>query len=437
MTGFRGGCRGSWSSLALRKPSASKHGSCRSRAIFVAPPVHHLSHSPSDWADDDFWSFVDRRTYRFALGVTARQGVYGRVRNTAFTVATPPAQALQVFLLPCLRFFSASAVDPGKRIGFLSDSNRGRVTPEMLELVGISVEPKRRRENSLSFPPPLMSDENAVSQGTGANAGEASTLHGKFSQVLPEPTATPLKLQVSEPVFQISPSHLSGPILIDRSSFCSLEEMGTGDRPGAPADFSGYIRSLLFSARTPRVTRDEAVESLGRRSVAHHPITFKRYKEGMTAAHYYPSRLLHPSKAAPLPKGVYVTPFTSVEKASSMGSISSKVLHRRAGKPLAATTDHEGHLHTPQTPVPLDERVMGRLTLLFIFTTHPPHSEVKDLSRWRQALEEQPDYISLVYQNSTADLQARQSCEHGALMQCLSVPDFPQHPPLRRKIRYT
>ncbi|PFH38645.1 hypothetical protein BESB_009870 [Besnoitia besnoiti] len=198
------------------------------------------------------------------------------------------------------------------------------------------------------------------------------------------------------------------PPMVDRSSFYSLEEMRKENRRGAPVNFRQYMRSLLlpFRHEASPSPAPESAERLSSLSLPRGlpPITFKKYQEGMHAAHYYPSRLLPPSHSAPLPGNVLVTPFaTHFQQPLSRTSLASRAgvsspRSRRAGKPLAASQDpNDGNTNRPQMPVLLTERCAGRLTLLFIFTDQPPHSEMKDLVKWRRDLEEHPEYSALVY----------------------------------------
>lgn len=49
------------------------------------------------------------------------------------------------------------------------------------------------------------------------------------------------------------------------------------------------------------------------------PIVYKRYVDGMTAAHHYPSRLLPPNESRQVPPLLYVTPFDLQESPDSPG----------------------------------------------------------------------------------------------------------------------
>nr|PIM03250.1 hypothetical protein TGCOUG_231460 [Toxoplasma gondii COUG] len=209
-------------------------------------------------------------------------------------------------------------------------------------------------------------------------------------------------------------SHVTGEpkALIDRNSFYSLEEMRKENRRGTPVDFRQYMRSLLlpirfWDASAPNASRPTPEKPSSSFSLSYSrllpPITFKKYNEGMHAAHHYPSRLLPPSQSAPLPPNVLVTPFTphsgqGLREASLAKHAGVNTgITRKAGQPLSANKDLSGKAHQPQLPVPLTERCADRLTLLFIFTDQPPHSELKDLTKWHRDLEGHPEYSALVY----------------------------------------
>ncbi|KEP63758.1 UNVERIFIED_CONTAM: hypothetical protein HHA_231460 [Hammondia hammondi] len=200
--------------------------------------------------------------------------------------------------------------------------------------------------------------------------------------------------------------------LIDRNSFYSLEEMRKENRRGTPVDFRQYMRSLLlpirfWDASAPNASCSTPEKPSSSFSLSYSrllpPITFKKYNDGMHAAHHYPSRLLPPSQSAPLPPNVFVTPFTPQSQQGLREASLAKHagvntgMTRKAGQPLSANKDLSGKAHEPQLPVPLTERCADRLTLLFIFTDQPPHSELKDLTKWHRDLEGHPEYSALVY----------------------------------------
>ncbi|KAL8443244.1 hypothetical protein Emag_006031 [Eimeria magna] len=115
------------------------------------------------------------------------------------------------------------------------------------------------------------------------------------------------------------------------------------------------------------------------------PIVYKRYVDGMTAAHHYPSRLLPASEATQIPPLMCVTPF-DIEEAplrnQSLGFKGTDLFKAPSGMQPTTT---------------LVERLHGRVSLLFLFDVGGQHSQLSDVAAWLRHLEQHNSFISSVY----------------------------------------
>ncbi|KAL8270865.1 hypothetical protein Esti_005236 [Eimeria stiedai] len=115
------------------------------------------------------------------------------------------------------------------------------------------------------------------------------------------------------------------------------------------------------------------------------PIVYKRYVDGMTAAHHYPSRLLPASEAAQIPPLLCVTPFDLEEAPLGNQSLGFKGTNLfKAPSGMQPTTT-------------LVERLHGRVSLLFLFDLGGQHSQLSDVAAWLRHLEEHDSFITSVY----------------------------------------
>ncbi|KAL8440469.1 hypothetical protein Efla_005611 [Eimeria flavescens] len=115
------------------------------------------------------------------------------------------------------------------------------------------------------------------------------------------------------------------------------------------------------------------------------PIVYKRFVDGMTAAHHYPSRLLPAGEAAKIPPHFRVTPF-DLEDASLL----SQALGFRGTELFKAPSGMQ-----PATA--LVERLYGRVSLLFLFDIGGQHSQLPEVAAWLRLLEQHDSFVKSVY----------------------------------------
>lgn len=70
------------------------------------------------------------------------------------------------------------------------------------------------------------------------------------------------------------------------------------------------------------------------------PILYKRYVDGMTAAHHYPSRLLPPNESQPLPPLFFVTPFSLQDSLDHSAQVSRLGFGKMRGHRPSVTGMH-------------------------------------------------------------------------------------------------
>ncbi|KAL8441286.1 hypothetical protein Emed_007582 [Eimeria media] len=141
------------------------------------------------------------------------------------------------------------------------------------------------------------------------------------------------------------------------------------------------------------------------RGTADAPIVYKRYVDGMTAAHHYPSRLLPASEATQIPPLMCVTPF-DIEEAplrnQNLGFKGTGLFKAPSGMQPTTT---------------LVERLHGRVSLLFLFDVGGQHSQLSDVAAWLRHLEQHESFISSVYGPlfTSSVSTPHQQREHGVL----------------------
>ncbi|CDJ53032.1 hypothetical protein, conserved [Eimeria brunetti] len=182
------------------------------------------------------------------------------------------------------------------------------------------------------------------------------------------------------------------------SSFISLAEL---QQQLQPNDIRAFWRRVRRAISQPLSGAAAAADpSFGAldgapRGTDSCPIVYKRYIDGMVAAHHYPSRLLPPRQAMKLPPLFFVTPFALREDAGASAQAQEQRLRERVLR-----TNSPGE-RLPKISVlacvQLVERLYGRVSLLFLFDVGGQHSQLADVSAWLRHLERHSAFISSVY----------------------------------------
>eukprot|EP00920_Eleutheroschizon_duboscqi_P013794 GHVT01032331.1.p1 GENE.GHVT01032331.1~~GHVT01032331.1.p1 ORF type:complete len:532 (-),score=34.96 GHVT01032331.1:682-2277(-) len=109
-------------------------------------------------------------------------------------------------------------------------------------------------------------------------------------------------------------------------------------------------------------------------------ISFKRYVDGMTGAHHYPSKVLPGWFSRPIPVGLYVVPYLTSTAGDMDGR--GRTSYRRA----AFTVDTFGKLTSKLPSVELSSRLLGKTSVVVTFLNQPPHGQPDNVIEWTSAL---------------------------------------------------
>ncbi|XP_026189896.1 uncharacterized protein LOC34621449 [Cyclospora cayetanensis] len=119
------------------------------------------------------------------------------------------------------------------------------------------------------------------------------------------------------------------------------------------------------------------------------PIVYKRYVDGMTAAHHYPARLLPINESTQVPPRFFVTPFDLEENPDPLAH------GGRAAGLMGAGLFKSRTGMQPRTA--LAERLYGRVSLLFLFDLGGQYSQLSDVAAWLDHLKRHPAFLSAIY----------------------------------------
>lgn len=96
----------------------------------------------------------------------------------------------------------------------------------------------------------------------------------------------------------------------DLSTFMSKSELEEELEVNDARAFWRRVKSAISWPLSTAATNSLSSTAEASNGAGSPPILYKRYVDGMTAAHHYPSRLLPPNESQPLPPLFFVTPFS-------------------------------------------------------------------------------------------------------------------------------